>query len=247
MTAKPQVSDEHFDATSQALSQITDEAIDHKADPQMTLHRASDKSHAHSFLQKYFPQSRLESIENSFHMGNYVIDRQTGKKSFEPMSIYVRVGMHVLYYGSEQERVLQWQRTLALLKAQSEKMGKEYDDPRSVDHIQPFIQSFQLQDSMKEMVQPDPTKYKTFNEFFSREIKPEARPPAQPQDVSGTPRFVERRASANVYASAIRRVIRGRFAYYCLPDNRSGHQILDQRLRLHTGQATPLRTFGARI
>ena len=28
-------------------------------------------------------------------MGNYVIDRQTGEKSFEAMSIYVRLGMHL--------------------------------------------------------------------------------------------------------------------------------------------------------
>jgi len=179
-----QVDDEHFEATSQALNQLTDEAVTHRADPKMTLHRASDHGHAHSFLQKFFPQTKLESIENSFHMGNYVIDRRTGEKQFEPMSIYVRLGMHALYYGSQQEKVLQWQKTLALLKAQSEKMGKEYDDPKSVDHIQPFIESFKLQDSMQEMVKPDPAQYHTFNDFFSREIKPEARPPAQPQDVS---------------------------------------------------------------
>ena len=28
-------------------------------------------------------------------MGNYVIDRKTGEKSFEAMSIYVRLGMHL--------------------------------------------------------------------------------------------------------------------------------------------------------
>ena len=28
-------------------------------------------------------------------MGNYVIDRETGEKSFEAMSIYVRLGMHL--------------------------------------------------------------------------------------------------------------------------------------------------------
>ena len=43
-------------------------------------------------------------------MGNYVIDRQTGQKSFESMSIYVRVGMHLLYYGTEQEKALHWKR-----------------------------------------------------------------------------------------------------------------------------------------
>lgn len=115
-------------------------------------------------------------------MGNYVIDRQTGEKSFEAMSIYVRLGMHLLYYGSEQERALQWQRTLELLKEQSVKMGREYDTPESKAHIEPFIQSFHLQDTLVEMVEPDPTKYTTFNEFFARQIKESARPIADPED-----------------------------------------------------------------
>ena len=97
--------------------------------------------------------------------------------------------MHLLYYGSEQEKLLHWQRTLSLLKDQSEKMGKEYDSPESVAHIQPFIDSFDLQSSLVDMVQPDPTKYATFNEFFGREIKEEARPIAEPEDdlVSSSP------------------------------------------------------------
>lgn len=105
-----------------------------------------------------------------------------GQKSFEPMSIYVRAGMHLLYYGSEQEKALHWKRTRALLKAQSEKMGAQYDSPASRAHIQPFIESFGLQESLKDMVQPDPTKYATFNEFFAREIKESARPIDEPGD-----------------------------------------------------------------
>ena len=97
--------------------------------------------------------------------------------------------MHLLYYGSEQEKVLHWQRTLDLLKDQSEKMGKEYDSPASAAHIQPFIDSFDLQATLEEMVQPDPTKYRTFNEFFGREIRADARPIAEPDNdlVSSSP------------------------------------------------------------
>jgi phosphatidylserine decarboxylase len=105
-----------------------------------------------------------------------------GQKTFEDMSIYVRLGMHFLYYGSEQEKALHWKKTQALLKEQSEKMGRQYDSPESKDHIQPFIESFHLQESLKDMKEPDPTKYKTFNEFFAREIKPEARPIAEPEN-----------------------------------------------------------------
>ena len=175
--------DAHFEATAAALNRITDAAGEHSADPKLTLHRPSDHDHGHSFMTTFFPSQSLQRLENAFHMGNYVIDRRTGAKQWEPMSIYVRVGMHALYYGSEQEKLLQWKRTVALLKAQSEKMGRQYDDPRSVAHIMPFIESFALQDSMAQMLQPDPAKYATFNEFFAREIREDARPPAEPQDV----------------------------------------------------------------
>ena len=122
-------------------------------------------------------------------MGNYVIDRSTGEKAFEPMSIYVRVGMHLLYYGSEQEKALHWKKTLELLKAESEKMGREYDAPESKAHILPFIESFHLQDTLSELKKPDPSTYVTFNEFFAREIKEEARPIDEPGNdlVSSSP------------------------------------------------------------
>jgi phosphatidylserine decarboxylase len=35
---------------------------------------------------------------------------------------------------------------------------------------------------MQEMVEPDPTKYKTFNDFFARQIKESARPIAEPEN-----------------------------------------------------------------
>ena len=73
-------------------------------------------------------------------------------------------------------------RTLKLLREQTDKMGKEYDDPKSKAHIVPFMQSFDLQDSMSEMVKPDPNDYHDFNEFFAREIKESARPLQNPEN-----------------------------------------------------------------
>jgi phosphatidylserine decarboxylase len=96
------------------------------------------------------------------------------------MSIYVRIGMHLLYYGTEQEKTLEWKRRVELLKAQSEKLGKEYDDPKSKEHIVPFIESFKLQDTLVELNKPNPDDYACFNEFFSRELKDEGRPVNEP-------------------------------------------------------------------
>lgn len=181
------MTDAHFDATADALNGLTDEASVHNENPKNTLHRPADQPKSHSLLKKIFPYDNLEQMEAAFHLGNYVKDRTTGQKSWEPMSIYVRVGMHALYYGSEQEKALHWKKTLTLLETQSKKMGKQYDDPASVEHIQPFIESFELQNTLDEMVQPDPTKYKTFNDFFAREIREDARPIAEPDNVSLPP------------------------------------------------------------
>ena len=198
----------HFDATETILNDMTDKSKS-QTDPKDHIHTPGNHEKAHSWFRAVFPYDNLEQLENEWHLGNYVIDRETGQKSFEPMSIYVRVGMHLLYYGSEQENLLQWKRTQELLKNQSVKMGAQYDSPESRDHIQPFIESFDLQGSLSELVrfrlhdsastfsdayinvlvlvianvgkaQPDPSKYTTLNEFFAREIKESARPLAEP-------------------------------------------------------------------
>lgn len=180
-TISENVSDENFNASASALDQLTNTAAqNHDQNPQNHIHQPAIHENAHKWMSKIFPAKSLESLESSFHMGNYVIDRKTGEKTFEAMSIYVRVGMHLLYHGSEQEKALHWRRTLDLLKAQSEKMGKEYDSPESKAHIQPFIDSFDLQSSLVEMVKPDPTTYDTFNDFFAREIREDARPVDEP-------------------------------------------------------------------
>lgn len=130
-----------FSNIENGLNAVTDKAIQsHHEEPKAHLHAPANKEHAHAWMRRLFPYNGLEEMESAFRLGNDVIDRQTGEKSFEAMSMYVRLGMHLLYYGSEQERVLEWNKTKKLLKEQSDKMGREYDDPRSVDHIQPFIE-----------------------------------------------------------------------------------------------------------
>lgn len=180
----------NYEATAAALNDVTDQSCSHHyPNPLKTLHKPSNHEESHSWMSKLIPTSALERLEVNWNMGNYVINRHTGEKTFESMSIYVRLGMHLLYYGSEQQNILQWKSTEALLKSQSEKMGHEYDSPSSVAHIAPFLKAFNLESSMVEMVQPDPTKYKNFNEFFAREIKESARPIAEPDNdfVSSSP------------------------------------------------------------
>ena len=173
--------DATFAASAKALSALTSSAASNKtSDPKSHLHQPADDAASHSWLAKIFPAKAIEGLEAKYHMGNYVVDRDTGQKSFEPMSIYVRIGMHLLYYGSEQAKLLQIKKVKELLKDESKKMGAEYDQAESKDHIKPFIDSFNLWDTLSELREPDPKNYATFNEFFAREIKEEARPIAKP-------------------------------------------------------------------
>jgi phosphatidylserine decarboxylase len=176
-------SEEHFVSTSNALDDTTTAVSqDHSIPPSHSLHLKSTQQEAHGWLAKYFPRSYLDSVEAKYSLGNYVIDRDTGEKHFEEMSFYVRLGMHLLYYGTAQENALHWKKTLALLEAQSVKMGKSYDSPDSKAHIQPFIQTFGLEDGLAELQRPNIEDYSCFNDFFGRQLKDGARPIAEPEN-----------------------------------------------------------------
>jgi len=70
-------------------------------------------------------------------------------------------------------------RARRLLKSLSIKQGVKYDSPESVRDILPFIQFHRL--DMNEVRDPVES-FKTFNQFFYRKLKPDARPVDSPSD-----------------------------------------------------------------
>lgn len=139
---------------------------------------------------RFFPnslESTMDKLFASHHMGNYVAIRgQPGKKIFESMPIYVRVGMHLLFYKSKEQSFLRYKSVEDLLKTVSIRQGKVYDDdsnPQAVlEHIQSFIKTYSI--NLDELQQPDPSQYPNFNSFFFRKLKPDARPIAEPENAS---------------------------------------------------------------
>lgn len=105
-----------------------------------------------------------------------VQDRMTGQINEERMSVYVRLGIRLLYkaLGS---REMEKKRIKKMLKSLSIKQGKKYDDPASAAQIEPFIAFHRL--NMAEVLLPM-SDFKNFNEFFYRALKPEARPCSAP-------------------------------------------------------------------
>jgi phosphatidylserine decarboxylase len=131
-----------------------------------------------------------------------VQDRITGQINEERMSVYVRLGIRLLYKGLKSKEMEKKRsmcgrsfiyvfmrsapRSVAnklpvrkLLRGLSFKQGVKYDDPASKAEIQKFINFHQL--DMSEVLLPL-EQFKNFNEFFYRQLKPGARPCSAPDN-----------------------------------------------------------------
>jgi phosphatidylserine decarboxylase len=78
MPSLPKLTDEHHDAATKTLDDVTSKAGQHSQDPKEHLHVPAGKEHAHKWFREVFPYDSLEQMESQWHLGNYVIDRQTG-------------------------------------------------------------------------------------------------------------------------------------------------------------------------
>ncbi|ANB14282.1 phosphatidylserine decarboxylase 2 [Sugiyamaella lignohabitans] len=137
-------------------------------------------------LDRYITSSQAQSrwyttIVKKLSYGNYklgansanilVQDRVTGFIMEEKMSVYVRVGIRLLYKGLSSSR-METKRIRSLLRSLSIKQGVKFDSPSSVSSIVPFIKFHNL--DMSESLEPV-ENFKTFNEFFYRKLKPGVR------------------------------------------------------------------------
>lgn len=131
---------------------------------------------AHSripWLNELIPE--LEELANKYHVGNFVAVRGTNERVFESMPIFVRLGMHLVFYGYEQVRVLEESMYVQdFLREESVRQGTIYDSPESAADIPSFVKTYDI--PLDELLEPDVHAYRTFNEFFYRRLKPGARP-----------------------------------------------------------------------
>jgi phosphatidylserine decarboxylase len=173
--------DTNQDETSKALEALVDYSSSHS--------NVAQGIHARMHLVPSIPWLHplvkgIEKVATKYHVGNYVVVRDTGEKIFESMPIYARIGMHLLFYGKEQVKLLEKNRKIeGILKAQSVKEGRIYDSPESTKSIPSFVHTYSLQ--LNELLYPDLGHYKTFNEFFYRQLREDARPVQNAADPSG--------------------------------------------------------------
>jgi phosphatidylserine decarboxylase len=136
--------------------------------------RFVSKSQAH---KKWFSKIVSKVTHGNYRLGansaNILVqDRATGLIEEEKMSIYVRLGIRLLYKGLS-SREMERKRVRRLLRSLTNKQGRKFDSALSVKSIKPFIRFHNL--DLSDVADPLDS-FKTFNQFFYRKLKPGARP-----------------------------------------------------------------------
>ncbi|XP_057550210.1 phosphatidylserine decarboxylase proenzyme 2-like isoform X1 [Amaranthus tricolor] len=139
----------------------------------------TDKQASHGWLLKMSEWAQYSSYGIGLHSGSkaghiLVFDRTSkmlveelisGKILLSMRALYqAKVGLYFLEKGGKE-----------ILQRLSEKQGETMELPDSVEEIPKFIETFKDQLNLSEVKYPL-DHFKTFNEFFIRELKPGARP-----------------------------------------------------------------------
>ncbi|KZV90616.1 hypothetical protein EXIGLDRAFT_710770 [Exidia glandulosa HHB12029] len=132
--------------------------------------------------RKWYTKVIAKVSSGSYQIGansaNIIVqNRMTGQLEEEKMQVYVRLGIRLLYKGAKSR--MEGARARRLLKSMSVKQGLKFDSPESAREIPTFIVFHNL--NVSEIREPI-TSFKTFNEFFYRKLKEDARPVADPDD-----------------------------------------------------------------
>ncbi|KAI9344847.1 phosphatidylserine decarboxylase-domain-containing protein [Zopfochytrium polystomum] len=104
-----------------------------------------------------------------------VKDRLTKQVVEERIPIFERLGIRLMYHSASSRGSRDKRAVTNLLSSLSVNTGRNFDDPSSRDDISAFIAQHNI---AMDDVQLPLSSFKTFNEFFYRKLKPEARKPA---------------------------------------------------------------------
>jgi len=107
-----------------------------------------------------------------------VIDRVTGHPTEEKIPEYIKVAMRLMYATNSGRFVVEHQ-AKKLLHHLSKVQGEKYDSPESKKGIMEFIHFHHINE--EEMLD-SADSFKTFNEFFYRKLKSNARPITEPSN-----------------------------------------------------------------
>ena len=110
-----------------------------------------------------------------------VQDRATGDLIDETIPSYLRSVYRLMYQNPLGRRLIKFPVTTSLLRSATARHGIKMDSPESAAQIATFIATYGV--NVDEVERPL-EEYKTFNDFFARQLKPGVRPLDAPHDNS---------------------------------------------------------------
>ena len=133
---------------------------------QETLHQKLEQD----LPENFFKYEDNQGIKYAFK----VLDRRTNRLTYEQMPTYHRYAMRLLFRGPVQRELLHTNAMKKFFNRETLRLGKAFDEPKSRKHIAAFVKMYQI--DLEELLQPNVSRYFTFNEFFYRKLKPSVRP-----------------------------------------------------------------------
>ncbi|KAI7864038.1 phosphatidylserine decarboxylase-domain-containing protein [Spinellus fusiger] len=124
------------------------------------------------------PDSFKIAVEKQY--GVFVLIRETGEYHYEEMPLYTRIGMHLLFSGYYQEKVVESSVMHRLFLHETLRQGTFFTDPKSVAQIPSFVKHYNI--AMEDYVKSNIADYSDFNDFFTRAIRLDLRPIAHPDN-----------------------------------------------------------------
>ena len=119
--------------------------------------------------QQFFNYEEHEDVKYAFK----VLDRCTNQLTYEQMPSYHKYGMRLLFRGCVQRSIMHRNAIKKFFTHETIRLGKAFNDPKSCKHISAFVKMYQI--NLNELLKPNIADYETFNEFFYRKLKPNAR------------------------------------------------------------------------
>ncbi|KAI8889928.1 hypothetical protein K501DRAFT_237507 [Backusella circina FSU 941] len=180
-TIENHINNKDHGALMRSLTMIVDETTHPEAVIGANgIHQPSAKAPNHWFRRKISgwthkhlaPEGFKVAVEKKY--GNFVVIRSTNEYHYEEMPIYTRVGMHLLFSGYYQEKVVGSSVMHSLFLKETLRQGTYFTQPESVKQIPSFVQHYSI--DMSEYVVQNLNEYENFNQFFTRAILPEKRP-----------------------------------------------------------------------
>lgn len=158
----------------------------------MSICAAKDSSKVDRFImggfltENYASMKWFSKLLSWMTFGNYNIgrnngiilvqDRLTGRLMEEKIPSYIRFSIRILHQYSSKETARMLKHLFATMTV---KQGRSYDSPRSANNIADFVKYHNI--PLEEVERPI-TSFKTFNDFFYRKLKANARLLHSPHD-----------------------------------------------------------------